>query len=136
MTEKSQTLREAMVACYRQHRFVRFLMVGSLNTGFSYSVYALFLFFGLSYPIANLISLICGIFFSFYTQGKFVFRNTHRKLFLRFVAVWGLIYLVNVIVIGVLVHVGLNAYIAGAIALAPVTLLSYLLQKVAVFGRG
>ena len=103
--------------------FIRFLLVGGLNTGFSYAaVHATFLSgVGLSYPVANLIALICGIFFSFYTQGKFVFQNTDRELFWRFVVVWGLIYLANISIIGVLVHAGLNAYAAGAVALVPVT---------------
>ena len=39
-------------------RFVRFLLVGGINAAFAYAVYAMFLFVGLNYALANLLSLI------------------------------------------------------------------------------
>lgn len=115
-------------------QLVRFLLVGILNTGFSYGVYAILLYFGLSYVVANFFALILGIFFSFRTQGLLVFRNRDDSLFFRFAACWGLIFLVNIGLIYILINVGLNAYIAGAVALPPITILSYLIQKFLVFG--
>ena len=68
--------------------FVRFILIGVVNTGFSYAVYAVLLLLGFHYAVANLVALILGIVFSFRTQGRFVFYNSSQQLFLRFVFGW------------------------------------------------
>lgn len=116
------------------NRLVRFLLVGALNTGISYSIYAALLFVGLPYVVANFGALVLGIFVSFRTQGRLVFGNQNDWLIFRFAAFWGLIFLFNISLIALLMRGGLNAYWAGAIAIVPVTLASYQVQKVLVFG--
>ena len=114
--------------------FVRFLLVGVLNTAFSYGVYASLLYVGLPYVVANLGALLLGIAFSFRTQGRLVFGNSSGRLLQRFAACWGAIWLVNVLLIALLVRAGLSAYAAGAVALVPSTVFSYFVQKILVFG--
>ncbi len=114
---------------------VRFVLVGVLNTGFSYAVYAGLLYYGLNYALANLAALILGIVFSFRTQGVLVFHNPDGRLFYRFAASWLVIFLANIALIAVLLRYGLNAYAAGALALLPVTLMSFFIQKFVVFGQ-
>ena len=116
-----------------KRRFVRFLLVGGLNTAFAYAVYAFFLMVGLGYALANFLSLITGILFSFKTQGTLVFNNTAHGLFIRFVICWLIIYLCNIGFIRQMLIFGLNAYAAGALALPFIAVLSYLLQKYLVF---
>lgn len=118
-----------------QHTLLRFLVVGVLNTGFSYSIYAFFVFVGLDYKLANLLSLLLGIAFSFKTQSM-VFGNRDPRLILRFASAWFVIYLINIAVIGALIRLGMNAYWAGVLALLPVALMSYAVQRWWVFGRG
>lgn len=72
-------------------QFARFLLVGCLNTGFSYAIYAALLYLGLEYVAANFGALLLGILFSFHTQGHLVFRNSNSSLIYRFAASWGLI---------------------------------------------
>lgn len=115
-------------------QFVRFLIVGCMNTAFSYGLYAVFLWFGLNYALANGLALVLSLLVSFRSQGAFVFRNRDPRRLPRFIAVWLGIYLFNVALIAFLIRLGYSAYVAGAIALVPVTLLSYILQKFAVFG--
>ena len=122
-----------MIASALNHRFVRFLLVGTVNTFFSYAVYAVMLYLGLSYVYANFIALIAGIFFSFVTQGTFVFGSRERRLFWRFVLCWAVIYVANIFLIKTLLGMGMNAYVAGAVALPPIVLLSYYAQKLFVF---
>ncbi len=117
-----------------QIQFVRYLLVGGLNTSVSYVVYAALLYVGLNYVLANLGSALLGIFFSFRTQGWLVFKNNDSKLILRFSVAWGLLCLVNIMVISTLIQVGLNAYWAGATALIPITLVSFFVQKLFIFG--
>jgi len=88
---------------------------------------------GLGYALANFLSLITGILFSFKTQGTLVFNNTAHGLFIRFVICWLIIYLCNIGFIRQMLIFGLNAYAAGALALPFIAVLSYLLQKYLVF---
>ncbi|PWV58717.1 GtrA family protein [Plasticicumulans acidivorans] len=114
-------------------RLVRFLLVGTLNTGFSYSLYAFFLMLGIHYTIANFLALIIGILFSFKTQSTLVFSNSNNKLLGRFCVTWLIIYIINTLLIGILIHFGLSGYTAGALALPVTVCLSYLMQKHFVF---
>ena len=115
--------------------FVRYVLIGVGNTGFSYAVYATFLFFGLEYRVANLLALLLGIAVSFTTQGTVVFRNATRVTFAKFVLAWMLIYLFNISIIALLMGASMSAYLAGAVATVPVTLISYFILKFVVFGR-
>ncbi len=125
----------AMVKRLAGFRPVRFLLVGGVNTAFSYAVYVIALYAGLPYALANLSALLLGILFSFRTQGALVFGNRDGSLIWRFAAAWGVIYVFNIGLIGFLLRAGLNAYVAGAVALPFTSVLSYFMQKRVVFGR-
>ena len=116
-------------------QFVRFVVVGVVNTGFAYGAYVLFVWLGLGYATANLLALILGIAFSFTTQGRLVFKETSKRRLWRFILVWAVIYLVNTALIGLFISWGFNAYVAGAMALPINTALSYVAQKYFVFRR-
>ena len=121
---------------FLEHRLVRFLAVGCINTSFSYLVYAFFLAVGCNFAIANFLALVIGIIFSFKMQGTLVFRNAASGRFGRYIASWLTLYLCNIGLIKLLMNSSMNAYLAGAVALVPITLLSYLLQKHLVFRSG
>ena len=114
-------------------QFVRFLAVGVLNTAFSYSLYAGMVWLGLGYVAANLMATVMGILFSFRTQGRLVFGNRDERRIFRFAACWAGIWVVNILLIAGFVKLGFNNYAAGALALVPVTLASYFIQKRIVF---
>lgn len=123
----------ALIAKAGRYHIIRFLIVGTLNTGFSYVIYAACLYVGLSYQLANLIALVIGILFSFKTQGHLVFKNTDNRLFGRFLLSWVLIYLCTIALIGRIIALGFDAYSAGALALPFSVALSYLTQRYFVF---
>lgn len=114
-------------------QFIRFILVGIVNTAFSYSIYAFFLYLGFNYAIANLLSLLLGILFSFKTQSRFVFGNSDNRLLGRFFFGWAVIYLATITLIGQLIDRGLDAYVSGALAIPFSTAMSYLTQKYFVF---
>jgi len=128
-------LAEWIRAQFLRRQFVRYVVVGVGNTLFAYLVYAAALFAGADYRLANLISLVLGILFSFTTQGRIVFGNATLETFIRFVLAWAAIYLYNIGVIALLMKVLPNAYLAGALATIPVTLISYFVLKMLVFAR-
>ena len=112
---------------------IRFVLVGVLNTAFSYMIYAAFLYFGLGYQLANFLALVVGILFSFKMQGHFVFDNPDTRLLGRFVLSWAVIYLCTITVIGQIIALGFSPYSAGALSLPFSVALSYLTQKYFVF---
>lgn len=118
-----------------QYQFIRFLLVGGMNTGFSYSVYAAFLYVGLSYSIANFLALVIGMCFSFRTQSALVFKTKNTRRIYRFVICWFIIYLLNIWLIGVLIKMDMTAYVAGALAILPMTIVSYFVQRLFVFDK-
>ncbi len=119
-----------------RHQFLRYVLIGIGNTVFSYGAYAALLFVGFEYRVASLLALVLGIAFSFTTQGTMVFRNATRITFVKFVVAWALLYLFNISLIALLMRASMSAYLAGAVATVPVTLVSYFVLKFAVFGRG
>lgn len=124
------------LAAMKMPLFARFLVVGGISTAFSYGVYVLLVFCSLHYAVANFASLIAGILFSFRTQGHFVFRNTDKSLFWRFVICWAGIYAANVWFIARALHWGMNKYVAGAVAIPAIAVLSFVVQRYVVFGPG
>ena len=114
-------------------RFLRFLIVGGLNTAVNYGVYALLLFLGLGYLPAATLSFVMGLVISFKSQRRFVFQSSGRASFVRFVASWLLIYVVHVSLLGLLVRGGMGSYLAGALLLVPTALLSFAVLRLVVF---
>lgn len=112
----------------------RFVLAGLFNTGVSYGVYALGLWLGLSYPLANFLAMLAGVLTGFITQGRFVFRRPEPRRFPLFVLTWLLLWGLNILMISLLLSaVNGNAYVAGAISMIVVVALSFIVQKYLVF---
>ena len=111
------------------------MLVGGLNSATAYALYALFVALGWPVAAASLGSLLLNVPIGFLTQGSMVFGGARARQFPRFVAAWVAIYLANVATLWLLMRLGLNAYAAGAVAIVPITALSFVLQRRFVFGR-
>ena len=118
-----------------KHDFIRFILVGILNTIFGYSIYALFVFIGFNFVVASFFATILGILFNFQTIGRLVFQAHNNRLIFRFFAIYGIVFLLGVIFIWLLKLIGFNNYTAGLIALFPNAIISYLLNKFYVYRR-
>lgn len=117
-----------------KRQLISFLLVGCLNTFFGYATFAFFLYLGVSYPFALLIATFFGIFFNFKTIGSFVFRDDNFKRLYRFICVYTFTCILNITLINFLVTVIANTYIAGFCVLAPMAIITFLLNKFFVFG--
>jgi putative flippase GtrA len=118
----------------KNKKFIKFILVGILNTIFGYGLFSFFIFLGLHYPTAVFLSTIIGVLFNFKTIGKLVFNNHNNSLIFRFVFVYTLIYGLNVSGLWALQRIGYNnMYINGFILLAPLALISFALNKKFVF---
>lgn len=118
---------------FRQHQLLRFLAVGTLNTGFSFGVYSSLIYLGWDFRLANFLALVIGVLFSFKTQSVLVFFNSDNRLLWRFIIGWAVIYFATIELIGYFISLGLDAYSAGALAVPFSAMLSYLIQKRFVF---
>ena len=123
----------SFVVKFWENQLIRFLMVGGINTAFSYLIYAFFLYIGLHYTIAVLLAQICGVLFNFNTTGKIVFNNTKPNLIFRFIGVYLLTYFLNIFCLKLFELNNFNMYIAGAILVLPIAFLSFFLNKSLVF---
>lgn len=117
------------------NQFLRFILVGGLNTAFGVGVYCLAIFVGLPYYIATLLSNVLGVCFNFITTGNLVFRNSDPRLIFRFVGTYVIIYFVNTAVVKAFILLGLNSYWAGIIATPVVAVCSYSLLKFFVYRK-
>jgi putative flippase GtrA len=115
--------------------FVKFLLVGAINTLFGYSFYVFFLIIGLHYTFAVMFSTILGVFFNFKSFGIFVFNNRSNSLIIKFFSVYCVIYFVNIFCIKIFKILNYDLYFSGGLALLPVALLSYFLNKYFVFKK-
>lgn len=109
--------------------FIRYLLVGLINTAFGYAVFALLVFVGLHYALALFLATIAGVLFNFQTFGRFVFGQPHWRLIWKFFAVYGVLYGVNVFCIFLLMMYIHNVYIANAITLVFIAGLGFVLNR-------
>lgn len=118
------------------YTFVRFVLVGVLNTLFGIGLYCLFIYWGLPYSYAVLLSTVLGVLFNFKTIGFLVFKNTNKQLFFKFAMSYTLVYFINIGLIRLLLGAtGFNEYIAGLMATPIMAIISFGLQKYFVFNK-
>jgi putative flippase GtrA len=113
--------------------FIRFLLVGIVNTLVGYSIFLMLSFTGLSYPLLILFSTILGVVFNFKTVSKFVFMTSNSKLIISFFSVYVIIYLLNILGIKIFLSFGVNLLFSQALLVLPLACISYVLNKMFVF---
>jgi len=116
-------------------QFLRFLMVGGVNTAFGYSVYAAAIFAGLRPTLALACAMVCGVVFNFFTTGRLVFREQAGNAFPRFVLAYGVIYLVNLGLLHLATRLGAGPLLAQALVTPPTVVFTFGLMKLVVFRR-
>lgn len=115
-------------------KFIKFLFVGGLNTLFGYGILALFTFLNFHYTVSTFLATVLGILFNFKTTGSIVFKNHDNKLILKFIMVYGIVYVISISCLkGMLLLGSKNMYINYLILLLPCALLSFCLMKTMVF---
>ena len=118
-----------------QKQIVKFIIVGIINTIFGYAIYTFFIFLGFNYIWAIILATIAGVLFNFKTIGKFVFESSDNSLIIKFIGVYSLVLILNILLIKTFKSYGYNDYIAGLFAVIPSAALSFILNKFLVFKR-
>ena len=114
-------------------KFLKFLIVGGFNTALNYLIWAFFIYLGLGYFLATTFSLIIGLVINYKSQAKFVFGGGSNRSFYLYVIGWLIIYLFNVGLLGFLISMGVETYLAGAVLVPVMAVLSFLVLRYIVF---
>ena len=122
------------VALLRRHRFLRFLLVGGVNTAFGYGLFLLALALMPTTLSALVVANILAILFNFVTTGSLVFGVHDPRLILRFFGVYGVVFAYNAIGLGALESLGVRPWVGGLILLPGAVVIGYLLNRTFVFG--
>lgn len=93
--------------------WIPFILVGAFNTILGIALYGLLLRLGLPFPVATALSLALGIAVGFQAHRRLVFRR--EGMFLRYVAVWLVIYVLANLLIWVFQR-WFGTFIAGVVA--------------------
>ena len=114
---------------------IRFGLTGTINTVFSYAVYAAAIFAGAGYALASAVSLCAGVLFSYQTVRRLVFHEAVGGSLIRYVACYVGVYAFNVTLLKLMDSFGIDPYVCGLLAAPPTALLSFALLKMLVFRR-
>lgn len=119
-----------------ESRPLRFLLVGVLNAAFGFAVFGAIALAGASNWLAILGGNLAGIAFNFLTNGALVFRQLAWRNLPRFVASYGVLLVINTLLLGWLEEPVGHKLVAQALLTPPLAALSYVLMSRWVFHEG
>jgi len=116
-------------------RFIRFIIVGVVNTAASYGFYVAQLYVGIPYIIAGTISFVTGIFFNYFVTRRFVFdMPTQKHTFMYYIAYNVFLYFFSIAMLWLFVDIcKLNPYMAGLMSLPINAIVSFVILRGFVF---
>ncbi len=113
-------------------RFLRFLVVGGVNTLASYLVFCGCIWIGLHFTLATLVSYGVGVLIGFKMHGRFVFEHPGAHRFVQFA-------FISIVLLGcslgmqALARHWVNDYLSGALAACITIPVSFFLNRAFVF---
>lgn len=119
---------------YVRNKFIRFVLVGGINTLFGIGVYSLMIYIGTHYIWAALISHVLGVLFNFITTGHLVFENHDKRLIFKFFISYIFVFIINISINKYCqIFFGWNDYVTGICATILAALCSFMILKYFVF---
>jgi putative flippase GtrA len=114
-----------MLLNFGRKKAVKFLVAGSVNFLFGYSIYAFFIILGVSYSLALLAATTLGICFNYFTVKKFVFESS-KNAFILFVIGYVFQYILGVFLLGRIILVLDNELVAGICTMPILSVFSFI----------
>jgi len=96
-------------------RFIKFLFVGLVNTGFGYGVYAVLVVFKTPPQIALLATFVIGVLWNYITTARFVFEVTGFGRLPAYCVCYVFIYLLNAGTLQAAMNYNIEPLVAQAI---------------------
>ena len=114
-------------------RFLRFLIVGCLNTAFGYALFWCALALMPTPFIALGASTILAVLFNFFSTGALVFDSRDSGRIRLFFGVYAVVFAYNATGLMALEHIGIGPEIGGLLLLPGAVTISWLLNSKVVF---
>jgi putative flippase GtrA len=119
----------------REHRVLRFLLVGGVNTAVGYGLFVAALALLPSTFAALCVSTVLAVLFNFVTTGSYVFHARDPRRLLTFCLVYGLVFAYNAAGLALLQRLAVDPRVAALLLLPGAVAFSYLLNSRFTFGR-
>jgi len=115
-------------------QFVKYNLVGIVNTVTGFSIILVCMYFGLTATTSNLIGYAIGSIISYLLNSKYTFqtKTTTKTVIVKFFAVLIIAYLLNYFSLQWLLHF-LNPYLSQLISAVIYTISSFLMMRFFVF---
>jgi putative flippase GtrA len=134
--EKAPPIVVSVVRGSRTRReIVAFLLVGLLNTGFGYAVYAFGYLAGLNPSIALAVAFCTSTLFNFFSTGRLVFQSSRWGAMPKYAGLAAGMYVVNAGGLNLVISLGVGPLEAQALVMCFTVPLSFLVSKFLVFAR-
>ncbi|MAZ79852.1 MAG: hypothetical protein CMD72_03815 [Gammaproteobacteria bacterium] len=114
------------------NQFARFVIAGIVNTLFGWVVFSIAFISTKNIPISLFSSTLLGVFFNYLTFGGYTFRKYSKKIFIKFILCYLLVYVINFLLLTLLQSYS-SVILAQFIILPIMALFSYLIIKNFVF---
>ena len=115
--------------------FLRFLIVGVLNTAFGYLLFGLFLWAGLRPQPALALAFASGVIWNYATHARLVFGTRGLVQLPTYALAYLGLYGVNALGLQVLLGTGLSPFVAQGVVVLPVAMLAYVVIGRVLTGR-
>ena len=113
-------------------KFMKFGLIGILNTLITIGSYMLFVYLGMNYIIANVIGYGIGVINSYYWNKNWVFQvsSNQRNIFVKFVVVNLITLVINTLALYILAnYLDMHPYLAQIFATGFGLLINFFLNK-------
>ncbi len=117
-------------------QFIKFLIVGGLNSLVGYCLFALFVVTGMASSFAVVAATTLGVIFNFASTGRVVFKSNPAALLPRYVIVYGGQCIVNLALLRSLENAGISPLVAQAMLLPFMAILAFVGLRHLVFNGG
>lgn len=116
-------------------RVVRFGYMGVLNVAINYAIYAGLVLLGVGSQMALLAGTIASVAFAYVVGTRVVFGNSGFASLPRFAGVYVVMYCLNAGGLAAVERAGWNPLLAQLLLIPPIVAISYVLQRLFVFGK-
>ncbi len=116
-------------------QFVKFILVGIINTIFGYGLWAILISVGIHYALAVILSTIIAVLFNFKTTGCIVFKNNNNKLLWKFFQMYIVTTFLSILVLKCAKMLNINLYLAGFFLTGIIAIITFIVQKYYVFRK-
>lgn len=114
---------------------IKFVLVGGLNTAFSYAVFAAIHLAGASDQLAVILATVAGVLFNYFSTGRLVFSHTGLNRLLVFVLGYAVVCVLNIAILRALAALDVDSLLGQLIAVPPLAVLAYFINSRLVFGN-